>query len=188
MSEVFADDDRPRNRPGPRDDLRGVRRSVKAPGRLTGLAFVALTAVAPMVRPAPTHGGSSSAVTSNYRVELNGVSPTVTGLHVEIADVDGTLRLTWRGTGTLTVDGYDGEPYLRIGSAGVERNVRSPATYLNQNRYARVEIPATADSSAAPQWQTLSDGPDRRVARPSHALDGRRPAGGRAGRSVGRRT
>ena len=67
-------------------------------------------------------------------------------------------ELTWNGDGEVVVDGYDGEPYLRIDADGVERNVHSPATYLNQNRYARVEMPATADSRAAPEWQQISSG------------------------------
>jgi hypothetical protein len=120
--------------------------------------LVALLAVVPAARPAPRHGGSATAVTSNYRVELTGVAPATPGLHVSIADVSGTLHLSWSGRGDVVVAGYDGEPYLRVDDAGVARNVRSPATYLNQNRYARVEVPAIADSGAAPQWQPISAG------------------------------
>src|SRR6478735_2365852 len=74
--------------------------------------------------PVPAHGGSSSAVTSDYRVELSGVAPSAPGLSVDV----------------------------------VERNIHSPATYLNQNRYARVDMPAIADSSAAPEWEQISSG------------------------------
>jgi hypothetical protein len=97
-------------------------------------------------------------VTSDYRVELHGVQPAIDGLHVAITDISGTLRLTWTGSGTLVVEGYDGEPYLQLGAAGVQRNVHSPAVYLNQDRYARVQMPAIADSSAAPEWQQVSAG------------------------------
>ncbi|MFT3852483.1 MAG: hypothetical protein QM733_07090 [Ilumatobacteraceae bacterium] len=138
-----------------------MRASTAAPGhaptRLAAATMAVLLAVVPLVRPVPVHGGAG-AVTSNYRVELQGVSPSTTGLHVEIADVSGTLRLTWEGAGTVVVDGYDGEPYLRIDADGVARNVRSPATYLNQDRYARVSMPATADSAATPEWQRISNG------------------------------
>jgi hypothetical protein len=136
------------------------------PRRFAGAAFAALVALAPgagtaaprLMPVAPEHGGSSTAVTSDYRVTVAEISPQVQGLHASVADVAGTLRLTWSGAGTLVIDGYDGEPYLQISAAGVERNVRSPATYLNQNRYARVKVPAIADSSAAPEWQRISGG------------------------------
>ena len=126
-------------------------------GRAPALALALLVAVVPFGRPAPSHGGAG-AVTSNYRVELHGVEPAIPGLHVEIVDISGTLRLTWSGAGTAVVDGYEDEPYLRVGADGVERNVRSPATYLNQDRYARVQMPAIADASAAPEWQRVSGG------------------------------
>ena len=124
---------------------------------MAAVAMAVLFAVVPTARPAPAHGGAG-AVTSNYRVELQGVQPATPGLAVEIADVSGTLRLTWTGSGTVVVAGYDGEPYLRLDGDGVERNVHSPATYLNQDRYARVEIPASADSGATPEWQRISTG------------------------------
>ena len=146
-------------------DRRHVRRAVgdpaagpAEPGRVVALAVAVLAVVVGFGGPAPAHGGSGRAVTSNYRVELDGVQPATDGLRVDVVDIDGTLRLTWTGAGTVVVDGYDGEPYLRIDATGVARNVHSPATYLNQNRYARVELPATADSSAAPAWQQLSGG------------------------------
>ena len=122
---------------------------------MAAVTVAVLVALAPVLRPAPAHGGAG-VVTSNYRVELQGTQPSTPGLHVEMVDVSGTLRLTWTGSGTVVVEGYDGEPYLRLDPDGVERNVHSPATYLNQNRYARVEIPPTADSGAPPEWQRIS--------------------------------
>jgi hypothetical protein len=47
--------------------------------------------------------------------------------------------------------GQDGEPYLRFTTDGAFRNVRSPATYLNEDRCANAELPATADPEAAPE-------------------------------------
>jgi hypothetical protein len=58
----------------------------------------------------------------------------------------------------LVVIGYEGEPYLRIGPEGVEQNRHSPATYLNQDRYARVALPTEADADADPRWDPISDG------------------------------
>lgn len=66
----------------------------------------------------------------------------------------------------MTADGYQGEPYLRIGQHGVERNERSPATFYNQDRYARIPPPASADATAAPEWHRIST--DRTVSWHDH--------------------
>ena len=59
----------------------------------------------------------------------------------------------------LVIEGYDGEPYLRFDAdGGVFRNANSPATYLNQERYGGVDVPASASKSAAPSWERVSRG------------------------------
>lgn len=57
----------------------------------------------------------------------------------------------------ITVLGYSGEPYLRIGPDGVFRNANSPATYLNEDRF-RIQLPpgVTADADAPPEWERAS--------------------------------
>jgi hypothetical protein len=66
----------------------------------------------------------------------------------------------------LVVEGYEGEPYLRIGPDGVERNRRSPATYLNDDRIGRrvsartdVAMPRDVDPAAPPEWIRIGDEP-----------------------------
>jgi hypothetical protein len=120
-------------------------------------AAVALASIVPG-GVAPRHGGGET-VTSNYRTEITDIAPPVKGLHVGLADIGGTLELTWNGAGTLVVEGYEGEPYLRITPDGVDRNLRSPATYLNRDRYASTTPPATADAAAPPEWEHISDEP-----------------------------
>jgi hypothetical protein len=39
----------------------------------------------------------------------------------------------------------------------VQVNERSPSLYLNEDRYARVDLPADADPSAAPEWKTVDE-------------------------------
>jgi hypothetical protein len=59
----------------------------------------------------------------------------------------------------VVVDGYDGEPYLRVRADGtVERNRRSPATYLNQSRDAGGPQPADASAKATPDWEQIGAG------------------------------
>jgi hypothetical protein len=59
----------------------------------------------------------------------------------------------------ILVPGYDDEPYLRIGPDGVWRNARSPATYINLDRYGRTTLPEDADSRAKPAWEQVSTEP-----------------------------
>jgi hypothetical protein len=68
--------------------------------------------------------------------------------------------------GVLIVEGYEGEPYLRIGPEGVAHNRRSPATYLNDRRTEQrvstrtsVAMPVDVDATAPPEWITIDDEP-----------------------------
>jgi len=121
---------------------------------------IAVAAAFAFTPPSATyaHSGTDVEVTSNYRTRLTEV-PAEPGLEVEIVDITGTVRVGWRGDGQLTISGYEGEPYLRLSPSGVERNTRSPATFLNQDRYANVAVPASADADAAPEWEFLGSDP-----------------------------
>lgn len=107
---------------------------------------------------ASAHSGTDVEVTSNYRTYLTEV-PDDPDLEVDVIDITGTMRLTWNGTGEIIIAGYEDEPYLRLTPGGVERNRRSPATYLNQDRYAAVEVPSEADAAAPPEWEVISSEP-----------------------------
>jgi hypothetical protein len=57
---------------------------------------------------------------------------------------------------TVTIYGYEGEPYARVLANGTaEQNARAPATYLNTNFYAQVTVPPIASSSAPPKWEVV---------------------------------
>jgi hypothetical protein len=59
----------------------------------------------------------------------------------------------------VLLEGYDGEPYLRFDAGGgVYRNASSPATYLNEERYGAVDVPASAAKAAAPRWERVAHG------------------------------
>jgi hypothetical protein len=69
------------------------------------------------------------------------------------------IEVEHHGDGVLVVEGYEGEPFLRIGPDGVERNRNSPATYLGEDRFGQVAMPPNADAAAPPEWRRVSERP-----------------------------
>jgi hypothetical protein len=92
----------------------------------------------------------------NYRSNITSVDPRVPGLKLEILEFADRLVLSNHTGKTVTVYGYQGEPYARVLADGaVEENTHSPAYYLNQNFYGDVNVPASASPSAAPAWTVV---------------------------------
>lgn len=112
-------------------------------------ALAALCAVAPT---AAAHEGNP-----NYRSQVRSVSPPVAGLDARVLNFDDRIELTYDGHDPLVVAGYRGEPYLRFEPNGrVQVNARSPAGYLNEDRFAQAEVPEHANPRAQPAWRTVA--------------------------------
>jgi hypothetical protein len=112
-------------------------------------ALVALSAVAPT---AAAHEGNP-----NYRSQVRAITPAIHGLEAQVLNYDDRIELRNEGNETVVVEGYRGEPYLRFGTEGtVEVNRRSPAAYLNEDRFAKVSVPRSADPTAPPEWEVVS--------------------------------
>jgi len=94
-----------------------------------------------------------------FESKILSVRPVVEGLTVTVVDGDDRLRVENGSGSELLVLGYEGEPYLRIGPDGVHRNERSPAAYLNRDRFANVAVPLTANATAPPLWRRVADRP-----------------------------
>ena len=57
----------------------------------------------------------------------------------------------------VVIEGYDDEPYARVLADGtVEVNTDSQAYHLNEDRFAKVDVPAGVDSEGAPRWKEVS--------------------------------
>jgi hypothetical protein len=120
--------------------------------RIRGAAAAALAALCAVAPTAVAHKGNP-----NYRSEVQAISPAIVGLEAQVLNYDDRIELRNDSGETVVVEGYRGEPYLRFGPDGtVEVNTRSPAAYLNEDRFAAVDVPARADPEAEPEWETVA--------------------------------
>lgn len=95
---------------------------------------------------------------TDYRSEIVSVTPAVEGLSVRIIGGDAFIELDAPGMEVL-VAGYEGEPYLRFSVDGtISENQRSPARWLNTDRYSRTTVPEEADADAEPVWEVVGHG------------------------------
>jgi hypothetical protein len=134
--------------------------------RLAGIValvsgVVAAGLLGALAGPAPAasaHSLGSGVAASDYVSEVTSVSPATPGLAVRVTELGTRVELTNKGPRDVTVLGYDGEPYLRVGPDGVYENENSPATYLNRDTYAQVTVPAGVQAASPPAWTRLSSG------------------------------
>ncbi len=115
-------------------------------------ALLALVATV-LVPAAAAHGGGGD---RGFTSAVVSVTPDTPGLSVSVRDGDDRLLLVNDTDETVVILGYQGEPYLEFRTDSVFQNTRSPATYVNDDRYGKVELPATADPKSAPEWQEVS--------------------------------
>jgi hypothetical protein len=123
-------------------------------GVLRLLAAVGALVVVP-AGPAAAHVAGDS-TPSNYSGVITSVSAPMPGVQVQLSVSDDEIQLTNDSDVDVVVPGYSEEPYLRIGLGGVQRNDRSPATYLNATVQGDTPLPPRADASASPEWEKLS--------------------------------
>lgn len=106
--------------------------------------------------PAFGHGVSpEDPEPSNWEVEVIGGSRPSDGISFEVSG-EGIVTLVNESPNTITVFGYEGEPYLRVGPDGTFENRHSPATYLNATTDGSTPLPDAADAGADPDWIHVS--------------------------------
>src|SRR5207302_5970632 len=120
-----------------------------------GLALPLLTA-----DPAAAHTVTGVQPT-NFRSEIISVEPPTPGVAIHLLDLGRRVEVVDDGPGEVVLLGYQGEPYLRVGPAGVFENRRSPAVYLNRptsSGATPATPPAGVDAAAPPSWHRRSGG------------------------------
>ena len=93
-----------------------------------------------------------------YTSTVLGFTPAVPGISARMLGGDDRMLLRNNTGKVLIIKGYDREPYLRFSPDGVYQNDRSPAVYLNSDRYANVQLPPQASAKAQPQWEKILPG------------------------------
>lgn len=109
--------------------------------------------------PASAHAVGGGPAASNYRTNVHGIDPPIPGVTVRTVDGGNQLELTNRGSQEIVLLGYQNEPYLRVGPAGVFENERSPSTFSNRSTTAPTQIPPRYSADAPPDWRRISSRP-----------------------------
>lgn len=114
------------------------------------MLICALVALAGLFAPPVALG---HAIGPNYETVARSLMPETPGLSVAVIKKLGQLKLVNRSAKRVVVYGYEHDPYAKLEPDGrVYVNVRSPATYLNTDIYANVDVPSSASATAKPKW------------------------------------
>ena len=125
--------------------------------RLQRLIVAVVAAVGVVALPGVAH--ADPAGPTDYRTTITSIDPAADAIDLDVVGGDAFLRVAVEPGHEVVVLGYDGEPYLRIGADGVvEHNRRSYATYYNEERYGRTDVPSVVDNDAEPEWDRVGDG------------------------------
>jgi hypothetical protein len=118
---------------------------------MRGISTAAIVATLLVAGPAYAHQGNP-----NMESVVRTVTPETRGLSLAVLNRDDRFELVNHSDADVVIEGYSGEPYARIGADGeVAVNTRSPAFYLNDDRYANVTVPSDATATARPVWKEL---------------------------------
>jgi hypothetical protein len=102
---------------------------------------------------------ADAAQPTDYRSEVVAITPDTPGIAARIVGGDAFIELTVDEGIDVLVLGYEQEPYLHFAADGtVSENVRSPAHFLDESRYAAVTLPPEADADAEPDWVEVASG------------------------------
>jgi hypothetical protein len=116
-------------------------------------AGLALMVTATTLLAAAPAAHADAAGPTDYRTDIVSIEPAGAPILIEMIGGDAFLSLEQLEPVEVVVLGYQGEPYLRFDPDGtVYENRRSPAVWLNQERYGNEEPPSFASADARPEW------------------------------------
>jgi len=119
--------------------------------RVLRIVAVALSLALASAPSALAHGGNP-----NFRSVFDRLSVPLPGVKVAVIGYDSLYELRSTAKETVTIYGYEGEPYSRILPDGtVQQNTNSPASYLNNDIYGTAPVPANAHRGAPAVWKTV---------------------------------
>lgn len=111
-----------------------------------------------LILAAPGTASADPAGPTDFESRVIEIMPPVAALEARIVGGDSFIELMVAPGTEVIVLGYEGEPHLWFRADGiVAENQRSPATYLNRDRFG-AEVPPLADAAAEPQWRELGRG------------------------------
>ncbi|HUA10921.1 MAG TPA: hypothetical protein VMA83_02850 [Solirubrobacteraceae bacterium] len=142
------------------------RLSIRAPAALAATALLLAAWASPAAAESPATTVNPTAESDNpfadqgsnyhYRSLITAVEPKVPGLSLQVLEFADRILLTNHTGRTVTVYGYEHEPYAQVLANGTVRfNTNSPAFYLNQNFYGNVSVPSYATPHAKAHWVTV---------------------------------
>ncbi len=112
---------------------------------------VAVAAALAFAAPASAHKADP-----NYLTRVDAITPATKGITVAVINRSDQLELHNLSDQDVLITGYNDDSYARIEADGtVSVNTRSPAYYLNQDRYGDVQVPDGIDGKGAPKWEVL---------------------------------
>jgi hypothetical protein len=133
-----------------------------------GLALLVLLCGAVLLPTSAANAHTRTQETTNLDSRIT-ADPGLEGVHWRVYTGGLLIEVVNDSDAVLIVEGYEGEPYLRIGPDGVEHNRRSPATYLNSDRVERrlsarsgVAMPRDVDPDAPAEWIRIATEPTAR--------------------------
>lgn len=130
----------------------------RLPRTAVRLAATCAMLLALMLASAPPALADAAGPT-DYRTDIVEISPAEPRIELEIIGGDAFVAMTVNEPIEVIVVGYQGEPYIRFAPDGtVSENQRSPAVWLNQERYGTEDVPDFAIPDAPPVWVEVATG------------------------------